>query len=475
MPPARPWRIASAARMMLGAGVMVLGLGSGSATAQPSNDDCAAAVPVLAGDAVIGSVFGATSDGDSVCNFELVGDVYHSFVPPVAGTYTFSLCGTAWDTVLSLHVGCPANLTTAVACDDEGCRPAGSTSFGYASSLTVMLPAGVSYIVRISAYDSFTAGDVYTLRVVGPTTPTGACCFAGQCSLQTQLVCSTAGGVYRGDYTACASPAGNPTIYTAAASNVPIPDNAPAGITSVINVPDSYAVGDVRAELTLNHTFLGDLTATLSHGSTTITLFERIGGGSNGDDSNFNGTYALTDAAGQTIWTAAIGAPDSVSLVTGGAYRATDEFANTVSLRAAFAGGPADGVWTLGISDGAAFDTGTLVGWRLVLDRSGGDPCDPASGACCIGSTCQITTAMGCSGPMTRFAGGGVACNAPGNGTNPCCKSDFNQSGSISVQDLFDFLAAYFGGLPTADYNGVGGNSVQDIFDFLGGFFGGCG
>ncbi|MCC6322249.1 MAG: PQQ-dependent sugar dehydrogenase [Phycisphaerales bacterium] len=54
------------------------------------------------------------------------------------------------------------------------------------------------------------------------------------------------------------------------------------------------------------------------------------------------------------------------------------------------------------------------------------------------------------------------------------CPSDFNGSGGTSVQDIFDFLAAYFATLPQADFNGSGGVSVQDIFDFLEAYFNGC-
>lgn len=54
------------------------------------------------------------------------------------------------------------------------------------------------------------------------------------------------------------------------------------------------------------------------------------------------------------------------------------------------------------------------------------------------------------------------------------CIADFNNDGNVSVQDLFDFLGAYFANLPSADVNGVGGVSIQDIFDYLASFFAGC-
>ncbi len=54
------------------------------------------------------------------------------------------------------------------------------------------------------------------------------------------------------------------------------------------------------------------------------------------------------------------------------------------------------------------------------------------------------------------------------------CFADYNESGTVSVQDIFDFLAAYFAGDLRADFNGSGLLSVQDIFDFLAAYFAGC-
>ncbi len=54
------------------------------------------------------------------------------------------------------------------------------------------------------------------------------------------------------------------------------------------------------------------------------------------------------------------------------------------------------------------------------------------------------------------------------------CAPDFNGTGGLSVQDIFDFLAAWFAGQATADFNGTNGLNVQDIFDFLSAWFAGC-
>ncbi len=54
------------------------------------------------------------------------------------------------------------------------------------------------------------------------------------------------------------------------------------------------------------------------------------------------------------------------------------------------------------------------------------------------------------------------------------CAADFNGVGGLTVQDIFDYLNAWFAGLPSADFNHVNGITVQDIFDFLVAWFAGC-
>ncbi len=54
------------------------------------------------------------------------------------------------------------------------------------------------------------------------------------------------------------------------------------------------------------------------------------------------------------------------------------------------------------------------------------------------------------------------------------CPADFNGVGGVTVQDIFDYLEAWFANNPLANFNGVDGVTVQDIFDFLTAWFGGC-
>lgn len=52
------------------------------------------------------------------------------------------------------------------------------------------------------------------------------------------------------------------------------------------------------------------------------------------------------------------------------------------------------------------------------------------------------------------------------------CAPDWNGNGTVTLQDLFDFLSAYF--RDDADFNRSGHTDVGDVFDFLAAYFAGC-
>ncbi len=57
---------------------------------------------------------------------------------------------------------------------------------------------------------------------------------------------------------------------------------------------------------------------------------------------------------------------------------------------------------------------------------------------------------------------------------NFICPADFDQSGTLSTQDIFAFLNAWFEGNITADFDASGGLSIQDIYAYLSAWFAGC-
>jgi hypothetical protein len=92
------------------------------------------------------------------------------------------------------------------------------------------------------------------------------------------------------------------------------------------------------------------------------------------------------------------------------------------------------------------------------------------TGACCTGISCAVVAQGSCAGV---FGGPATACNFPGNPVT-CCPANFNGVDGITVQDIFDYLNAWFAGDPRADFNHLDGISVQDIFDYLNAWFAGC-
>jgi hypothetical protein len=54
------------------------------------------------------------------------------------------------------------------------------------------------------------------------------------------------------------------------------------------------------------------------------------------------------------------------------------------------------------------------------------------------------------------------------------CAADYNCSGGLSVQDVFDYLNGWFGQQSRADMNGDGALTAEDIFSFVGMWFAGC-
>lgn len=54
------------------------------------------------------------------------------------------------------------------------------------------------------------------------------------------------------------------------------------------------------------------------------------------------------------------------------------------------------------------------------------------------------------------------------------CRADADASGSLGVGDVFRFLGLWFSNSPFADFNSDPGVTLQDLFDFLSAYFSGC-
>ena len=107
-------------------------------------------------------------------------------------------------------------------------------------------------------------------------------------------------------------------------NRVEIPDNNADGASDVIVVPAGQsAVQSVHVEVTIEHTWVGDLEVTLHHGDRYFTLHGQSGGSADNLDLDLT----------------------------------TDQFD----------GMDAEGDWTLKVVDNAGYDTGALVSWSIEL------------------------------------------------------------------------------------------------------------
>lgn len=148
-------------------------------------------------------------------------------------------------------------------------------------------------------------------------------------------------------------------------------------------------VQSVNVSITMQHTWAGDVVATLipPAGGNGLTLFSYIGYSANpsgGDSSNLNGTYIFTDsaAADQVLWKAAVAAPTTNDTIAPGSYRPapTGDPATGSSLNTTFGGltpAQANGNWTLRLTDGCQDDFGSVS--AAVLDISTGTVTPPVA------------------------------------------------------------------------------------------------
>ncbi|MCC7353175.1 MAG: M36 family metallopeptidase [Anaerolineae bacterium] len=119
-----------------------------------------------------------------------------------------------------------------------------------------------------------------------------------------------------------------PSVQVEATPNLPVPDLQPAGVTSVLNVPQAGRITRLAVSVDIAHTYIGDLQVSLTSPAGTLVILH-------------NRTGASADNLGKT-------------------YTSDD----TPAL-AALAGEQARGDWTLRIADLAAVDVGTLRRWSL--------------------------------------------------------------------------------------------------------------
>jgi len=127
-----------------------------TAGAQAPSDSCASA-PLIGAGVYNGTTAGATTDGSSACAGSA--DAWYRFEAPADGMLLVDSCGSGFNTVLSLHSGCPGDTSNQTACSDN------ETLFGPCAGGA----ATTSFLCA-----SVTGGESYVLRIAGAAGATGA-------------------------------------------------------------------------------------------------------------------------------------------------------------------------------------------------------------------------------------------------------------------------------------------------------------
>ncbi len=112
----------------------------------PANDDCADAFDLVPGQTVTGDTSEATQDGQASCGSSLFSsDVWFKVTAPQTTMLAADTFGSGYDTVLSVHSGCPGTLDNEIRCNDD--------AFGLDSAVSFDAVAGEDYWIRLSGFD----------------------------------------------------------------------------------------------------------------------------------------------------------------------------------------------------------------------------------------------------------------------------------------------------------------------------------
>ncbi len=388
----------------------------------PSNDTCEGAVNASGAEEIAFNNAGATTQtgipGNAGCAGAIAADVWYLWSPPeVIGNGQWRMTATGASTRAAVWTSpCPETSQEQIGCIENG----GAVVFD--------TPQGASFLIQVGGTaQTPLVGDAAVRFTFVPNT--GLCCTGSPAvlSITSQASCEGNGGTYQGDNTSGGF-TGEGAIFASGNANQPIPDNSPAGLVDSVIVESAGEIEHMALRVQITHGFVGDLVAILSNGSTSVTLFERVGrvGGGFGSGTALSGPVRFLDTAGDDLWAAA-----ASGTIAAGDYRPSGA-SNAVTSLGDFRGQPISGTWTLTLADLSLSDAGTLVSWALEFN------------------------------PPTVCGGGDD------------CLADFDNSGFIDPDDLADYIAAFFSVPPDprADVNGDGNFDPDDLADYIAAFFG---
>jgi len=443
----------------------------------PVNDNCAAATVISSPSTPFDNT-GATTDGPdepASCNFfgdtQIASDIWYRYTAPCSGDYTFSLCGSSYDTEIALYPdSCPTSGGSVIACNDDFC--------GVQSELGIALAAGSTYLIRIGGYQG--AQGTGTINITAPmcAVPGETCAAAVNLPAYGSFPYSNADAATNGPNDVCASFGADIWFsYTACASGMHTLD------TCTNNAYDSVLVVYTGGCNSLTQVACNDdggcgvngLGSALSwDASAGTTYFFRVGG-YNGETGHAELTLAGPScgpvappndncqgragiALGQTPFTTIAATTDGPSHA-GCETAFNDVWFNYPSM--------CNGALTVDTCTSTGYDSVIAV---YAYNGTCADISDSTLVACnddACGLQSSVTFAAHSGQNYAVRIGGYQGATGTGTLTLTCmsCPCDWDHSGSIGSQDFFDFLAGFFNN--NADYNTDGQTTSQDFFDFL--------
>ena len=142
-------------------------------------------------------------------------------------------------------------------------------------------------------------------------------------------------------------------VVTCAGAGTMIPEGPGSAAVVVTTTPDpGSVVSGVRVGVTLDHSWLGDLTVTVERGGRSAVLIDRVASGVWSFGCGGSGIDAVFADGAAT-------APESLC-VPGGPTPMLVGDLSPVEALSVFDGLPVGGDWTITIADGAAFDGGSV-------------------------------------------------------------------------------------------------------------------
>jgi hypothetical protein len=127
--------------------------------APPASDACGSAQALTLGQTVSGTTVGSTNDGQACTG---TNDVWFRFTAPCTGTVVLDTLGSAFDTVLSVHSGCPGTTNNMLACNDDAAPPQRW------SRVSLPVTRNTNYLIRIAGFSGAVGNYTLNSTLVAP-------------------------------------------------------------------------------------------------------------------------------------------------------------------------------------------------------------------------------------------------------------------------------------------------------------------